>query len=104
MSGFRACVFDSSNVKQLSHTSAIVIALQANPGSSTLGGTLSLTPVSGCVTWNNLSINNPGTGYTLRATSTGVTLADTNAFTITAIPVVPVLPPQALKIRVIPVP
>ena len=38
--------------------------LGANPGSGTLGGTLTVAAVNGVATFSNLSINKAGTGYT----------------------------------------
>ncbi len=39
----------------------------SNPGSGTLSGTTSVTPVNGIATFSGLSINNVGTGYQLQA-------------------------------------
>ena len=51
-------------------TSSVTVAIGNNPGGGTLGGTLTVAAVNGVATFNNLSINNPGTGYTLVATDT----------------------------------
>jgi len=61
---------------------AISIAIGTNPGSGTLSGTLTQNTVNGISTFNDLSINNGGTGYTLTASSSGVTGATSNAFNI----------------------
>jgi Fibronectin type III domain. len=61
------------------------VVLGTNPGSGTLSGTLTATTnASGVATLSNLSINKSGTGYTLTATSTGLTGATSNPFNITA--------------------
>src|SRR5437016_5996196 len=66
----------------------ITIALGNNPGGGMLSGTKTVTPVNGVATFSTLSINNPGTGYTLVATTTapGVTGATSAAFNITPLP------------------
>jgi hypothetical protein len=45
------------------------MAIGANPGAGTLGGTTSKVPVAGVATFNNLSINKSGGGYTLVAST-----------------------------------
>src|SRR2546428_50174 len=54
-----------------SSTASVTIAIGTNPAGGTLSGTLTVVAVAGVATFSNLSINNPGTGYTLVATSTG---------------------------------
>jgi hypothetical protein len=66
----------------------ITVALGANPGGGTLAGTKSVAAVNGVATFSTLSINNPGTGYTLVATTTapGVTGTTSATFNIAALP------------------
>jgi len=66
------------------HSNApITLALGDNPGGATLGGTLTKTPVNGVVTFNDLTINRPGTGYTLVASSNSGTIGrPSNSFDI----------------------
>src|SRR5207245_2480359 len=68
-------------------TASVTVAIGTNPSSGTLSGTLTQTAVSGVATFNNLSINKAGNGYTLTASSTvsGVSLisATSNSFNIT---------------------
>src|SRR5207244_1594766 len=45
-------------------------------------GTPTVAAVNGVATFANLSINNPGTGYTLTASATGLTGATSSAFNI----------------------
>lgn len=63
-------------------TAAVTIALGNNPTSTQLNGTLTVNAIGGVATFSNLSINKAGTGYTLVATSTGLTSATSNAFNI----------------------
>jgi hypothetical protein len=68
----------------------ITIALDANPGGGTLSGTKTVTPVNGVATFSNLSIDKVGNGYTLKATTNGLTPATSAAFNITS-------PPQQVR-------
>ncbi|MFL5346830.1 MAG: S8 family serine peptidase [Hyalangium sp.] len=63
-------------------TANVTLALGTNPSSGTLGGTTTVAAVGGVATFSNLTLNRPGTGYTLSATSTGLTSAASAAFTI----------------------
>ena len=59
----------------------MTLALGNNSGSGTLSGTLTEpTNASGVATFSDLSINKPGFGYTLTASSTGLTGATSNPF------------------------
>ena len=70
---------DSYGNVDTSFNGPITIALASNPGGATLGGTLTATAVNGVATFSNLTISSAGNGYTLQATSTGLTSATTNA-------------------------
>ena len=48
----------------------MTLSLGNNPGGGTLSGTLTVAAVNGVATFNNLSINAAGSGYTLVATDT----------------------------------
>ena len=61
----------------------IAIASNANPGGATLSGTLTVTPVRGVATFNNISINSAGSGYRLLATAPSVASATSATFNIT---------------------
>src|SRR5205823_5982283 len=63
-------------------TTNISVAIGTNPASGTLAGTKTVAAVNGVATFANLSINDPGTGYTLIASATGLTGATSNAFNI----------------------
>ncbi|MFL5507236.1 MAG: Ig domain-containing protein, partial [Gemmatimonadales bacterium] len=60
----------------------ITIAIGNNPGGSTLGGTVTQNTVNGVATFSNLTLNKTGTGYTLTASSPGLTSATSSAFNI----------------------
>ena len=47
----------------------MTIALDANPGGSTLGGTLTVTAYHGVAVFDGLTLDQPGSGYTLQITA-----------------------------------
>lgn len=61
----------------------VTLAFGENPGSATLSGTLTQAAVAGVATFPGISINNPGTGYTLIATASGHDPVESAAFNIT---------------------
>ncbi len=62
---------------------SVAVALVSNPGAATLGGTTSVTAQNGVANFTGLTLNEPGFGYTLSATSSGLTTATTSAFNVT---------------------
>ncbi|HET7250071.1 MAG TPA: hypothetical protein VFI79_09515 [Gemmatimonadales bacterium] len=62
----------------------VTMAIGTNPAAGTLSGTLTVGAAAGVATFTNLSINKLGTGYTLKATATGLTTATSTAFNIVA--------------------
>ncbi len=80
--GVHVTVQDAQGNTVTTATTSITLAIGTNPGSGTLAGTTTAAAVNGVATFANLSINNPGTGYTLIASATGLTGATTNAFNI----------------------
>ncbi|HEY6224672.1 MAG TPA: hypothetical protein VIW26_12875, partial [Gemmatimonadales bacterium] len=64
-------------------TDTVAITLGANPGGSTLGGTLKAAAVGGVATFSDLTLDKSGVGYRLQATS-GVWIASSNAFSVSA--------------------
>jgi hypothetical protein len=62
---------------------SVTLALGANPGGATLGGTLTVTAAAGVATFSNLSISKSGSGYTLQATGSGLTAGTGPAFSVT---------------------
>ncbi len=65
-------------------TGTVSVAVKAGSGTAgaTLGGTTSTSAVSGVATFSTLSLDKPGAGYILTASSSGLTSVNTNAFTI----------------------
>ena len=77
-------VEDADNNVVTTDDSDVTIAI-TNPDSGTLNGTLTQTAVNGVATFNNLSIDQVGTGYTLTASDSNSNLATatSNPFNIT---------------------
>ncbi len=65
-------------------TGSVTVAIGTNPAGGTLSGTLAVTASSGVATFAGLSIDNVGNGYTLVATSAGLTSATSTAFNVAA--------------------
>lgn len=63
-------------------TGNVTLAIVTNPGTGTLSGGGPVAAVAGIATFNAVSINRPGVGYTLSASSGALTSANSNAFTI----------------------
>ena len=63
---------------------SVTVAIGTNPGGGTLSGTTTAnTDASGVATFAGLSIDKSGAGYTLGATSSGLTSATSTTFTVT---------------------
>lgn len=67
-----------------SSTAAATVAIGSNPSGGALSGTKSISFVNGVATFNNLAIDKSGVGYTLTATSPGLSGATSTSFNITA--------------------
>ena len=65
------------------YTGTVNVALGANPGGATLGGTTPVTAVGGVATFLDLSVNKAATGYTLTASATGFAPVTSTAFDVT---------------------
>jgi len=72
-----------------SSASAVTMAIGTNPGGGVLGGTTNVNAVSGTATFDDLSINKSGAGYTLTASSAGLTGIVSAAFSVTSDPDLP---------------
>ena len=66
-----------------SDTRSVTVAIGTNPSGGTLGGTTSVSAVSGIATFSNLSIDKAGTGYTLTASAASLAGATSGSFNIT---------------------
>src|SRR6185437_11743474 len=76
--GLSVAAEDAFNNLVPSFTGNVAVALTGNPGSSTLAGTLTATAIAGVASFAGLSLNLPGSGYTLQAASLGLTSATSN--------------------------
>ena len=65
-------------------TGNVTITLGNNPGGASLGGTKTRAAVAGVATFNNLTLSKVGSGYTLRASASGLSGATSSAFNVTA--------------------
>jgi hypothetical protein len=67
-------------------TASITVAITSGTGApgAVLGGTLTRAAVSGVASFDNLTIDKSGNGYTLAATTTGLTAATSAPFTVNA--------------------
>src|SRR5438132_611587 len=62
----------------------VTVALGTNPGGGALSGTTTVAAAGGVATFPGLSINRPGTGYTLAAATNGIATKVSTAFNIAA--------------------
>jgi hypothetical protein len=60
----------------------VTIALADNPAGAHLGGTLTVTAANGVATFSDLTLDQPGTGYTLQISSDGLATATTVPFDV----------------------
>jgi hypothetical protein len=79
----QVAVRDTFNNPVTTATNSITVALFNNPGGGTLSGTLTQAASAGVATFSNLSIDKTGNGYTLAATSSGLTGAISGSFNVT---------------------
>ena len=75
-------VLDGAGHLLTTSTAAVTVAIGSNPGSGTLSGSMTVDASAGVASFSDLSINQTGTGYTLVATSTGITPATSTYFDI----------------------
>jgi hypothetical protein len=76
-------VQDAGSNTVTTSSATVAIAIGTNPGAGTLSGTVSLAATNGVATFSDLSINKTGNGYTLVASSTGLTSATSSTFNVT---------------------
>jgi hypothetical protein len=65
-------------------TTSVTLAMGSNPGGAKLSGTLTLAAVGGEATFNSISIDKTGSGYTLIASGSGLTSATSSSVNVTA--------------------
>ncbi len=64
-----------------SFTGKVTLSLASNPGLSTLTGQVTVQAVNGVITFTDLLLDSPGSGYRLKATS-GSLMAETDDFSV----------------------
>jgi dUTPase len=73
---------DGNNNLDLNFNGSVTIALHDNPASANLGGTKTVTAVNGIASFTDLTLDQPGSGETLQAASTGLTPGTSAAFEV----------------------
>jgi hypothetical protein len=71
-----------NNVVTTDNQHTVTIAIGANPAAGVLGGTLTATVSGGIATFSTLSINQLGNGYTLVASSAGLSSVTSGSFNV----------------------
>jgi hypothetical protein len=80
----RVGVRDSFGNTVTGSTATITLSLSANPGSSTLGGTLTVNAVDGVATFPDLTLNRAANNYRFAAASPGLSNTTSALFNVTA--------------------
>lgn len=65
-----------------SFNGTIVLTLENNPNSATLAGTTTIGAVNGVATFSNLAVNLAGSGFALKAVSSGLSDATSSTFVV----------------------
>ena len=84
----QVAALDAAGNRVTSYNGPVTIAIGHNGGllvPGTLSGTLTVNAVNGVATFSNLSINQPGDGYTLVVTGANVVTAESATFSIGAL-------------------
>jgi hypothetical protein len=84
--GVQVTAKDALGNTVVTFTGGVTVAIGTNPGGGALSGTTNVTAILGVATFPNLSINRPGTGYTLTASAAGATAGTSGPFNITSAP------------------
>jgi subtilase family serine protease len=82
--GLSVTVKDAFGNVVSSYNGSVNLAISSNPGGSTLSGTTTVTVANGVASFNGLTLNKAGTGYTLQASSGSLPVVTTNAFNVVA--------------------
>jgi hypothetical protein len=67
-------------------SASVTMAIGTNPGGATLGGTTARSATNGQATFNDLTLNVAASGYTLAASSAGLTGATSTSFDVASSP------------------
>jgi hypothetical protein len=84
--GFTVTAKDSLGNDAPGFSGAVSVAIGNNPAGGTLSGTLTQTASASVANFSGISLDNLGTGYTLRAGATGLTTATSAAVNVVAPP------------------
>jgi hypothetical protein len=87
--GLAVAIEDAYGNLEAGDNATVSLAVGGGPSGAGLGGTLPLSAVNGVATFSGLTLDRAGSGYTLQASSAGLTGTTTTAFTI-----VPAAPAQ----------
>ena len=82
MPAVKVAVQDATGVTITTATNNITLAIGTNPAGGSLTGTFTVAAVNGVATFTDLSIDGPGVGYTLSATSLNLTGATSTQFSV----------------------
>src|SRR6266566_2875599 len=82
----QVAAFDASEHVVQGFTGTIGLALEPASNGGTLSGGTPINAVNGIATFPSLSVDKASTGYTLRATASGLTDATSNSFAVTPPP------------------
>lgn len=72
----------AGNLRNSDNSTSVTLAIGNNPSSGSLSGTTTVSASSGIATFTGLSINESGDGYTLLATSSGLSSDESDGFDI----------------------
>lgn len=78
----QVAVEDTLGVVDTTFAGGVTLTLSTNPTAATLSGTTTVVLVRGVASFNDLTINNQGTGYVLAAATAGLTTATSTPFNI----------------------
>lgn len=80
----RVTILDESDGTVTTATNSVTCAFANNAGGGTLSGTRTVNAVNGVATFADLNVNRAASGYTLQASSPGLTGATSSPFNISA--------------------
>ena len=86
MSPVQVAALDASENVVTAFSDSITVALATGAGGVTLGGTRTKRAVNGAATFSDLSIDLPGVGYTLKATTASLPGITSESFDVTPAP------------------
>lgn len=78
----QVAVSDANGNPVTGSSANITLSLSANPGGSTLGGTLTVASVNGVATFADITLNKMGSSYRFQAAATGLTSTTSSLFNV----------------------